>query len=219
MKQKLYIFDLDHTLIGADSNQLWNQFLLNNRIIQGGEFIQQEQQMCTDYDNGRMDINRYIHLIIQPLSQLSIQEIDTLAWQCIDRHILPVLYPAAKALINQIQQQQQPLIIISATVGFLVHKIAARLGIDHSIGVELHVQHQHYLPEIAGTPSYQQGKVTRLQQWLAEHPQLNGESHFYTDSINDLPLCQYADQVYLVNPCARLVEYNKQTGWPVLCWQ
>ncbi len=56
-----------------------------------------------------------------------------------------------------------------------------------------------YSGEITGIPSYQQGKVARLAQWREAHPQYDGEVTFYTDSINDLPLCLHADRVRLVN--------------------
>ena len=76
-----------------------------------------------------------------------------------------------------------------------------------------------YSGVIAGTPSYQQGKVVRLELWLAAHPDYSGEITFYTDSINDLPLCLRADRVRLVNPCPQLAAANAQHRWPVLAWR
>jgi phosphoserine phosphatase len=58
---------------------------------------------------------------------------------------------------------------------------------------------------IAGT-SYQQGKVLRLAQHN-RHPEHRG-GDFYTDSINDLPLCLHADRVRLVNPGPQLAAAN-----------
>lgn len=220
MKPQLYIFDLDHTLISTDSNSIWNQFLVDRGLITDQEkFLQQEQENMVLYAQGKMQANDYIQKTIQPISHLSTTQIDQMAWQCIHQRILPYVYPDARHLINRLQQQRQPILIISATVSFLVEKIAQQLAIPHALGINLKTHNGCYLPEISGIPSYQAGKVTRLQQWLAEHPRLNGEIHFYTDSINDLPLCQYADHTWLVNPCPLLQTHNHQAGWPVLQWK
>ncbi len=111
------------------------------------------------------------------------------------------------------------MLIISASVSLLVNAIAPALGIEHAIGVDVKIKNGCYSGEIDGTPSYQQGKITCLENFLARHPHYDGEIIFYTDSINDLPLCQRADRVYLVNPCQKLAAHGEVMGWPVLNWQ
>ncbi|MCV5990083.1 HAD-IB family hydrolase, partial [Escherichia coli] len=75
-----------------------------------------------------------------------------------------------------------------------------------------------YSAEIAGVPSYREGKVIRLKAWLDSQPESYSEVHFYTDSINDLPLCEYADYAYLVNPCPQLKARADNANWTVLSW-
>lgn len=67
--------------------------------------------------------------------------------------------------------------------------VAAALEIDQALGIDVAMVDGGYSGEITGIPSYQQGKVARLAQWREAHPQYDGEVTFYTDSINDLPLC------------------------------
>ena len=104
-------------------------------------------------------------------------------------------------------------------VSLLVLAVAAQLGIEQALGIDVEMVDGGYSGVIAGTPSYQQGKVVRLEQWLAAHPACSGEVTFYTDSINDLPLCLRADRVRLVNPCPQLTAANAQHQWPVLTWR
>ena len=108
---------------------------------------------------------------------------------------------------------------VSASVSLLVQAVAAQLGIEQALGIDVEMADGGYSGVIAGTPSYQQGKVLRLAQWQQAHPEYSGEVTFYTDSINDLPLCLHADRVRLVNPCPQLAAANAQHRWPVLAWR
>ena len=91
-------------------------------------------------------------------------------------------------------------------------------GIPNALGIDLVVADNRYSAEIDGIPSYREGKVTRLKQWLETQPDNYSEIHFYTDSVNDLPLCEYTDYAYLVNPCPRLKEHTNRPNWTVLSW-
>lgn len=111
------------------------------------------------------------------------------------------------------------MLIISASVSLLVQAVAAALEIDQALGIDVEMVDGGYSGVIAGIPSYQQGKVARLAQWREAHPQYDGEVTFYTDSINDLPLCLHADRVRLVNPRPQLQAAGAGYGWPVLSWR
>ncbi|MNH45701.1 hypothetical protein D3C79_1082160 [compost metagenome] len=68
--------------------------------------------------------------------------------------------------------------------------------------------------------TYQQGKVIRLQQWLAEHPELKFEhSHGYSDSMNDKPLLEYVDSATVVNPNDELKTLALKQGWEICHWE
>ena len=72
---------------------------------------------------------------------------------------------------------------------------------------------------MVGTPSFQQGKITRLNEWLAERGEkLNdfGTTWFYSDSHNDLPLMKLVDKPVAVNPDSVLEAYAKGQDWPII---
>ncbi|PLF69832.1 HAD family hydrolase, partial [Klebsiella pneumoniae] len=133
--------------------------------------------------------------------------------------ILPRVYPQAWELIRRLRAEGEQMLIISASVSLLVQAVAAALEIDQALGIDVAMVDGGYSGEITGIPSYQQGKVARLAQWREAHPQYDGEVTFYTDSINDLPLCLHADRVRLVNPCPQLQAAGAGYGWPVLSWR
>ena len=55
--------------------------------------------------------------------------------------------------------------------------------------------------------------------WLAEHGmrlEAFEESHFYSDSMSDLPLLTSVTHPVAVDPDARLLAHAQAAGWPVL---
>lgn len=218
MTDTLYLFDLDNTLIEGDSSTYWSEYLVREGLVNDAGYLQQEAQLMADYAVGKMDIHAYVALTLAPLAAMTKEEVDRRVTQWVTDTIMPRVYPQARDLIQTLRAEQQQMMIISASVSLLVKPIARALGIDHATGVDVRIDDGHYSNVISGTPSYQQGKVTCLKVWLAMHPQRNGRMAFYTDSINDLPLCLVADEVVLVNPCPQLQAQGEIHQWPVVNW-
>ncbi len=218
MSKPLYVFDMDETLINADCAMIWNAFLVEKGIATEPNFIEEDQRLMKLYAEGKMDMEDYLEFCMAPLSDMPIEQVKMLVAECVDKQILPKQFKQSKTLIEQLSRDGIDMVIISASVTFLVEAVGQRLGIPTSLGIDLIEQKGTYSAAISGIPSYREGKVTRLQQWLEAQPEFYSEIHFYTDSINDLPLCQHADYAYLVNPCPRLREHANQPNCTVLSW-
>lgn len=219
MGNTLTIFDLDNTLIQGDSSTIWSQFMVREGLATQKGYLAREARLMADYDRGEMNIADYVALIQAPLAGIPKSDVDALVARCVREAILPRVYPQAWELIRRLRAEGEQMLIISASVSLLVQAVAAALEIEQALGIDVAMVDGGYSGEIAGIPSYQQGKVARLAQWREAHPQYDGEVTFYTDSINDLPLCLHADRVRLVNPCAQLQAAGAGYGWPVLSWR
>ncbi|WGY45765.1 MULTISPECIES: HAD-IB family hydrolase [unclassified Vibrio] len=218
MSQPLYVFDMDDTLIDGDCAMIWNEFLVDKGIATDPEFLNQDRYLMSLYARGEMDMEDYLDYVMQPLAALPVEQVHALVDECVDRRIMPRLFDEARNLIATLKAHNTTMLIISASVSFLVEAVAKQVGIPHALGIDMAVSNGHYSSEIVGVPSYREGKVARLEEWLLTHPQHLDEVHFFTDSINDLPLCQHADFAYLVNPCQRLAAHAGQPHWQVLRW-
>lgn len=218
MSTPLYVFDMDETLVSGDCAMIWNEFLVETGIVTQADFLEQDQELMALYAKGEMDMQDYLAFSIAPLASLPTSDVATLVDQCVERDIMPKVFPQALSLINQLKRHHIEMVVVSASVSFIVEAVAKKLGIAHAIGIDLAEYQGCYSPKMIGTPSYREGKVIRLEQWLAAQDQSFTEVHFYTDSINDLPLCEYADHAYLVNPCKQLSQYAHQDQWQVLSW-
>jgi len=219
MPQALYVFDMDETLVNGDCAMLWNAFIVKKGIVKSSNFLAKDREMMALYAKGEMDMEDYLSFTLAPITDIPASDINDLVDEFVSTDVMPLVFPEALTLINKLKADNIPLLIISATVTFIVKKVAQKLGIDHSIGIDLLMENDCYSNKVSGVPSYREGKIKRLKSWVTENNINFDEIHFYTDSINDLPLCLYADHVYLINPCAQLLEQAKQhSQWQIYNW-
>ena len=220
---KLALFDLDHTLLPLDSDHAWGQFTVQLGWRDADEFAKANDAFYQQYKAGTLDINTYIRFGTQSLRDLgdNAQALAAKAHeQFMAQVVLPAIRPQAKALLDKHRSAGDELVLVTATNAFITAPIAKALGIAHLIAVDL-VLDQRGVPtgDIAGTPSFREGKVTRVEQWLADRRLSWADlqySYFYSDSINDLPLLERATHPVATNPDDRLKAIATERGWPVL---
>jgi len=212
----LAIFDLDNTLLGGDSDYLWGRYLAENAIVDPQSYHDTNLAFYNDYQSGQLDINAFLQFVFEPLAKNSMQ--DLLAWRAdyLQQKILPIILPKGLELIEQHRQQGDTLLIITATNSFLTTPIAELLKIDNLIATDPEMLDGRYTGKVFGVPSFQHGKVERLQHWLDEHQQDLAGSYFYSDSHNDLPLLEQVDTPIAVDPDDKLAEVARQRDWKIL---
>ncbi|MFL0803795.1 MAG: HAD-IB family hydrolase [Agarilytica sp.] len=212
----LAIFDLDNTLIGGDSDHSWGEFLCEKGIVDEKSYKQQNDQFYEDYKAGHLDMQAYVAFALTPLKKLTSQQRKSVHAEFMEAKIKALWLPAAKALIDKHRKQGHTLLIITATNRFITEPIAEWLEIPHLLATEPEIVDEHFTGNIVGAPCFQEGKVTRLNEWLA-HQNLNmEESFFYSDSINDLPLLEQVSYPHAVDPDEKLRKHAEKLAWPIL---
>ncbi|WP_227431127.1 HAD family hydrolase [Psychrobacter sp. I-STPA6b] len=215
----LVIFDLDHTLIADDSDVLWVGYLYEQGLLDDA-FMRTRDAYFDDYQAGTLDIDAFLTFQLAILAKFDKQQLDALYQPFFQQHILPKIYPEAVTLIEQHQARGDTLLLLSATNEFIITPIAHHLGIKNVIGVALETDSQgNFTGCYLGVPSFQQGKVTRLQQWLANQNKCLQDyenSYFYSDSRNDIPLLNLVDCPIATNPDKQLLITAQNKGWQVI---
>ncbi|MFK8047383.1 MAG: HAD family hydrolase [Halioglobus sp.] len=212
----LAIFDLDNTLIGGDSDNLWGQFLCENGLVESDDFSLRNEQFYQDYQAGSLDVDAYLRFALLPLKN---QPPETLAgWHrdFMKLKIEPIILPSALELIEQHRALGHKPLIITATNEFITRPIADRLNIEDMLACEAEMVNGQYTGRPIGVPSYHSGKVTRLKTWLAQHDGDMEGAFFYSDSHNDLPLLEIVDNPVAVDPDEKLHDYALDKGWPII---
>lgn len=213
---KLAIFDLDNTLIAGDSDYSWGQFLVEKGLVDEKSYRDANDQFYEDYKSGTLDIRRYLQFSLSPLTAHNMDTLKQLHQEFMIKHIEPMMLPKALALLAKHRQQGDFLLIITATNGFVTRPIAEHLQVDDIITTDPEIIDGRYTGDFIGTPSFQQGKVIRLQQWLADKPVDLTETWFYSDSINDLPLLEQVGKPVAVDPDERLRAIAEERRWEII---
>lgn len=217
MKQNLALFDLDNTLLAGDSDYNWSLFLINEGLLDAAEHQARNEQFYQDYKNGCLDIYAFLEFQLKPLSQHPKKFLDELHQKYMEKVIRPMMTQKAQDLVNQHQAAGDLCVVITATNSFVTRPIAAAYGIEHLIGTDPEMVDGEYTGGVSGVPSFKEGKVTRINQWLAERGTTMTDyeiSYFYSDSHNDLPLMKLVTNPVAVNADEVLSEYADQQGWP-----
>ncbi len=210
------IFDLDNTLLGGDSDALWGTFISEQGIVDAEFYAKENQRFYDEYQAGELDINEFLNFSLKPLSEHSLTTLNRLHQQFMQEKIAPIMLPAAKALLKIHRDQGHLLMIITATNRFVTAPIAELLDVDVLIATDPEIIDNRYSGKVAGIPCFQGGKVERLNQWLEENNRTLGESWFYSDSQNDLPLLEMVNHPIAVDPDPTLAEHAAQRGWPLI---
>lgn len=212
----LAIFDLDNTLIGNDSDYLWGEFLVQNGYVNANEFAAQNAQFYEDYKSGNLDIMAYQRFALKPLSEQSMETLNKWHAQFMETFIEPIILPKAQALVDEHKAKGDRVMIITATNTFITRRIGLRYGIAELLGTNGEIVDNRYTGEVAGIPTFQEGKVTRLNEWLAKENETLEGSYFYSDSFNDLPLLDIVENPVVVDADEKLLTIASQRNWPII---
>lgn len=214
---KLAIFDLDNTLIAGDSDYEWGEFVVRKGLVDATAYAAQNVAFYEDYKSGQLDIIAYQRFALAPLVGIPVAQLKALHQEFMQTVIEPLALPKALALIEQHRSQGHQLLVITATNRFITEPIVRWLGIDEIIATDPNFdEFGHILGDVVGIPSFQEGKIQRLQQWLAQKGFAPSETWFYSDSRNDLPLLQQVNHPVAVDPDDVLREYAQLQAWPIM---
>jgi HAD superfamily hydrolase (TIGR01490 family) len=218
MPTRLALFDLDNTLLAGDSDHAWGEFLIAENLVDGETHRARNDQFYADYEKGELDIHAYVRFTLDPILACSAAEREQLHDRFMRQSVLPMMQEKATALVGKHRRQGDHCLIITATNAFITAPIAQALGVDTLLATELEVLDGKLTGRIAGTPCYQEGKVAKLQQWIAAQDTdfSMDDACFYSDSINDLPLLERVAEPVAVDPDARLADVARARNWPCI---
>ena len=216
----LCLFDLDDTLLPLDSDHAWGEFMIRLGWVDGAVFRRRNNEFFAQYVAGSLDVHAYVAFVTAPLTQRSPEHLVAAHSQFMREVIRPNLRPAALELVDEHRRRGDQLLMVTATNEFVTTPIARAFGIAELIAVRLERDARGTITgRIDGVPSYREGKVARVAEWLAAHGsswQACERISVYSDSANDLPLLEKATEPVATNPGAALESIARQRGWRIL---
>ena len=217
--RKLALFDLDHTLLPIDSDYSWGTFTTTLGWTEPVEFSRRNDQFYAHYQAGTLDVHDYVRFATEAVRLRGKAEALAARERFMREVIIPAIRPQALELVRGHQLAGDEIAIITATNEFVTRPIADAFGVQNLIAIELERDDAGWITgEISGVPSFREGKVKRLEQWLLARGLTWGQADitFYSDSPNDLPLLENVDHPVATNPSDQLRTTALQRGWRIL---
>lgn len=213
----LALFDLDHTLLAGDSDFEWAQFLISKGVVDPEIQAAKNAEFYADYKAGTLDIHAFLDFQLAPLARHPRAQLDAWHTEFMQQHIQPIMLDNARALVNRHLELGHLCAIVTATNAFVTGDIARAFGIPHLIATIPGESHGQFTGKPVGTPSFQKGKIIRVNAWLESIGLWQGSFEhrwFYSDSHNDLPLLEWSTRPVAVDADDTLRAKAAQMGWP-----
>lgn len=218
--KNLCLFDLDGTLLPIDSDHAFGEFMITLGWADAQQFRARNDAFFADYQAGRLDLDAYLAFSTAAWRSRPLAQAEAARQRFMDEVVLPQLRREAVELVQDHQRRGDLVAIVTATNEFVTTPIAAAFGVPHLIAVRLQREPDGaWSPRVHGVPSFRDGKVVRVHDWLA------GLGHrladfdrisVYSDSPNDLPLLNLATDPVATNPSAALAAVARERGWRIL---
>lgn len=218
--KNLTLFDLDGTLIPTDSDHAFGQFMVDIGWADGPEWQRRNNEFFAQYQAGRMDLPAYVDFATSVWRGRPREEALAARGRFMREVMQPAMRDNARALVRQHALAGDLMAIVTATNEYITEPIAEAFGVPHLIAVQLDRDAQgDYTGAVRGVPSYQEGKVVRVLDWLG------GLGHawddferitFYSDSMNDLSLLERVSHPVATNPTPELEQLARERGWNIL---
>ncbi len=216
---RLALFDLDNTLLAGDSDYEWGQFLIDVGVVEREAYERQNAEFYEQYKAGTLDIHEFLGFALRPLAEHEPQDLARWHGEFMATRILPMIGEPARALVRWHLEAGDLCAVVTATNSFVTAPIAREFGVPHLVATDPEMANGRYTGRVAGTPCFREGKIARVDGWLAglgrrieDFP----DSHFYSDSHNDLPLLARVTRPFAVDPDDTLAAEAKRRGWPIM---
>ena len=219
---RLALFDLDHTLLPLDSDYEWGEFTIRIGWNDPVEFARRNDEFYAHYQAGTLNVHDYVRFATEAVRNRG-PEASAAAHEQFMREVIgPAIKPQALDLVRQHQAAGDTVLIVTATNEFVTRPIAQALGVQDDALLAVQLARDPltgwYTGEIDGVPTMREGKVRRMDQWLAARglAWADVDSTFYSDSMNDVPLLEKVNRPVATNPDPRLRALAQERGWRIL---
>lgn len=216
---KLALFDLDHTLINGDSDTSWANYLMTRGVLDPVKHKAQSDTFYQHYLEGGLDIQAWLRFQLEPLSRYPLETLHAWRRDFVETCIRPLVLEEGLKAIARHRDDGAEVVMITATNDFVTEPIAELLGVSVLIATQAErEQDGRYTGRPYGTPSFREGKIARLNEWLSQQGKSltqYSDTWFYSDSHNDIPLLSMVKTPVAVNPDATLLNHARQLGWAV----
>ncbi|MBI3769509.1 MAG: HAD-IB family hydrolase [Deltaproteobacteria bacterium] len=207
-------FDLDRTLLaGFSAAAFIRDDVMAGRM--GATELARTLLAAVRFQLGVLGFSGFIASTVARLRGRSEAEFEANAEHIFREHLAGEVYPESRALVRAHLRRGHTVAVVSSATRYQIEPLARDFGIPHVLCTGLEVCEGRFTGGVVQPTCYGEGKAAAARAFASAHGVGLGESYFYTDSEEDLPLLEIVGRPRPTNPSARLAEIATRRGWPV----
>jgi HAD superfamily hydrolase (TIGR01490 family) len=214
---KAALFDVDKTLVTANTARLYVQWRMGRREAGLSEYWLMTRTLLR-YAIGTLDAEEAARAGFRTIigySESRMRE-ECLGWY--KSVVRPLISAHGRREVERLLAAGSHCALLTSATPYVAEPLAEELGIAHVICTRPVVEGGVFTGTWEPPLCYGAGKVTRAKAWAAELGLDLREASFYTDSITDLPMLEAVGQPRIINPDFRLRRLARQRGYPIEAW-
>ena len=213
----IHFWDMDYTLVNNDCDVSWKQFLVEQKIAPPSD-LEEADKFYQQYLDKKLDIDEFIKFQLKEFRQNTPQRMRQLCQLHFDTIVKPNIFPKAETLIKSHLLNPKIIVcLITATNNYIAQPLANHLGIKHLKATFLEEQDNTFSGSYLPPYCCGANKIDYMKKLIRE---LNLPSDiptaYYGDSINDVPIFEWVDQAFVINPNLPLKTITEKNNWTAL---
>ena len=210
--QRIFVFDLDHTLVRANLSFGFGKFLFKKGYMPFSNML--KTLIAYALHKGAGFPLEWLHdqVLRHFLSRLPKSRIAHLAQEYLDRDLESLYHPKVLEELIQAKKEGFKLALCSSSPDFIVGEVAARMQISYWCASCYLTDEKGYLSEIDPVVDGR-FKAEYLKKLMMKYDLPKEAVTVYSDSVLDLPLFEVSGQRVAVNPDRKLRKFMNQSNW------
>ncbi|MBN2497567.1 MAG: HAD-IB family hydrolase [Deltaproteobacteria bacterium] len=212
-------FDLDGTLLLANSGELWMRREREHGRIGRWQMLQALYYL-TAYRFGVIDMESVMNEALKTVKGVPSETVREWTEEWFFQKVTPFVAPGALDALDAHRARGHMLVLLTSSSPYESKAAGAYFALDAWIHTRYEVDGSGRLTGRVVPPvCFGAGKVALAERFAAERGVDLDASYFYSDSITDREMLERAGRPRVVHPDPRLRRLARKRGWPVLDWR
>lgn len=216
-KSYIAFFDLDHTLIMANSGKLLIKEAREKGMMSLMDLVR-ALWMSFLYKFHLRNTEKIIAGMVQWLEGVPLKQVNELSSEVFLKHMIIAIPDEARREIIMHQEKNSAAVILSSALYPVCQAVAGYLNMDDIICTQFETNDGICTGRPSGRLCFGKEKVTRLKEYCEMNNSSVEDAWYYGDSYSDYPVLQIAGNPVCVNPDRRLFKAAKKYKWKICRW-
>ena len=214
---KLYLFDMDKTLLESDCDVTWKEFLVKHHLAPENA-LETAEKFNQDYKAGTLDDAAFTEFQLAEFKGKTKPEMLKLAVMHFEEYVKPNIRPQAFSLVKELISKGMKVAMLTSTNHILATPVAAHFGITDYIGAGLEMVNGRFTGRPAGCYPDGNGKIFHLGRLCERFAIDAAEVAAFGDSVNDIRLLETVGLPVAISPSPALRERAASGNWKIEEW-